>query len=670
MYTVSGCLLSYFTLNKMAITKSFKNSIVEMTEGNIIIYYRRLKPAALIQRMNESIDPCDDFYEFACGTFVHDTVISDEEAGITPLTAISNEQKYKLTDHLSRGNFEGKRFTSNNIDKKSLQFLFRFSINEKGLEPLRDIIDKDFGGWPVLLGSSWNEGNFSWIEAMHKSRSVGLPINTIFDLNVYPNLINSTQRMLWLDRPPFPIPREYLVLGLNDSVVQAYLRFSIDVATLMGADPSQAEEEMKEVLQFQMELAEITLNQEARREVENMLNIKTIQEIKNLVPEIPWLDYINRMLPGNLTVKETEEINIGDFGYITNFTKILRKTSKRVIANYIIWKIIADSAPYLSEDIRELEFELTKVLSGLSSRPSRWEECVNLVSQSLVHATGNLYIKNYFDEDSKEQIDDLVFYLREAFDEILRNIDWMDSKTKKRALIKSKAMKPFVAYPEELVNDAIVSEFYSGLKIEEKTQLIHNMLNLSKFDSDYTASLLRERVNSSHWTERPPPAVVNAFYSFIQNTLEFPAGILQGHFFQPDRPKYMNYGTIGFVIGHEITHGFDDQGRNFDEEGNLRNWWQNSTEQNFLQRAKCIIEQYNNFADQETGLNLNGVNTQGENIADNGGIKASYRAYRRWVRRHGMENRLPGMDYTPNQLFWISGAQVSSWILYESYTKM
>ncbi|KAB7505878.1 Neprilysin [Armadillidium nasatum] len=246
----------------------------------------------------------------------------------------------------------------------------------------------------------------------------------------------------------------------------------------------------------------------------------------------------------------------------------------------------------------------------------------------------------------------------------------MDYKTKKQALIKSKAMKPFVAYPEELVNDAIVSEFYSGLKIEEKTQLIHNMLNLSKFDSDYTASLLRERVNSSHWTERPPPAVVNAFYSFIQNTLaiiynsitiqfsEFPAGILQGHFFQPDRPKYMNYGTIGFVIGHEITHGFDDQGRNFDEEGNLRNWWQNSTEQNFLQRAKCIIEQYNNFADQETGLNLNGVNTQGENIADNGGIKASYRAYKRWVRRHGMEGRLPGMDYTPNQLFWISGAQV------------
>jgi len=169
----------------------------------------------------------------------------------------------------------------------------------------------------------------------------------------------------------------------------------------------------------------------------------------------------------------------------------------------------------------------------------------------------------------------------------------------------------------------------------------------------------REKVNKTDWVRHGNPAVVNAFYSPLENSIQFPAGILQGVFFGSGRPKYLNYGAIGWVIGHEITHGFDDQGRQFDKEGNLRNWWHPDTSSRYLNKAECIIGQYSNYNFPELdNLPVNGINTQGENIADNGGIKEAYRAYNKWVQNNGQEPLLPGLNYTQRQMFWLSGANV------------
>merc|ERR1712048_1141879 len=203
-----------------------------------------------------------------------------------------------------------------------------------------------------------------------------------------------------------------------------------------------------------------------------------------------------------------------------------------------------------------------------------------------------------------------------------------------------------------------LEDLYAGLDLNS-THYLGNALNMTVFGTNYAFSKLREKVNKTDWVHHGRPAVVNAFYSPLENSIQFPAGILQGIFFNKDRPNYMNYGSIGWVIGHEITHGFDDQGRQYNYEGNLDNWWELETFIKFLNKTNCIIQQYGNYTVKELGdLNLNGITTQGENIADNGGIKEAYRAYERWVKRHGNENRLPGLDLNQTQLFWLSSANV------------
>ena len=205
----------------------------------------------------------------------------------------------------------------------------------------------------------------------------------------------------------------------------------------------------------------------------------------------------------------------------------------------------------------------------------------------------------------------------------------MDPLTKKRAHRKLNTIKEYIGYPEEILNNTALEELYKGLEVEP-TAYFQNGISMSIWSTNYHWKKLREKVDKTDWKRHANPAVVNAFYSSIENSIQFPAGILQGIFFNQDRPSYLNYGGIGWVIGHEITHGFDDQGRQYDADGNLRNWWEPETFKEFLHKTTCIIGQYGNYTAPQVGMKLNGINTQGENIADNGGIKEAYRAYREY----------------------------------------
>lgn len=251
---------------------------------------------------------------------------------------------------------------------------------------------------------------------------------------------------------------------------------------------------------------------------------------------------------------------------------------------------------------------------------------------------------------------EMVGEIRKQFVEILKAVPWMDEQTRAKAMIKAAAMAVHIGYPDELLDEAKLTEHYDGLEIDSEHYL-EAVMTMNKFGSDVAFGKLRKPVNKTDWVSHGRPAVVNAFYSSIENSIQFPAGILQGQFFSADRPRYMNYGAIGFVMGHEITHGFDDQGRQFDVDGNLFEWWEPETRTNYLERAQCIIWQYGNYTEPLTGLKLNGINTQGENIADNGGIKESYLAYQAWVRNNQPEKTLPGLNYSQQQMFWISAAQ-------------
>ncbi|XP_061402137.1 neprilysin-2-like [Musca vetustissima] len=430
----------------------------------------------------------------------------------------------------------------------------------------------------------------------------------------------------------------------------------VDMAVLFGADKDRATKELSESLQFEMDLANISWSNEKRRNSNDLYNLRTIKEIQEAYPYVQWLDYINALLPEGLKVDENEVINLSVPSFMEELGKLLKRTPKRTIANYMMWRIHAFSVAFLSEEFRKRQLQYATALTGRQEQEARWKECVDISSGSLAISVGSLYVRKYFKEDSKSNALEMVNNIRDVFDNILDEVSWMDDKTKAEAKRKLKHMTTHIGYPDEMLDDNKLAEYYDKLDIDAD-KYFESFLKMNVFGTDYSFNKLRLPVNKTDWIRHARPAVVNAFYSSIENSIQFPAGILQGHFFNAHRPKYMNYGAIGYVIGHEITHGFDDQGRTFDLEGNLVDWWEPDTQKAYLEKAKCIIEQYGNFTDRQTGLNLNGINTQGENIADNGGIKESYIAYKRWVEKNGEEPKLPGLNYTPEQMFWISAAQ-------------
>ncbi|KAL3227885.1 hypothetical protein MRX96_003836 [Rhipicephalus microplus] len=231
----------------------------------------------------------------------------------------------------------------------------------------------------------------------------------------------------------------------------------------------------------------------------------------------------------------------------------------------------------------------------------------------------------------------------------------MDTETRKVAEEKANAMNERIGYPELLTNPYELSKEYDSLVVHEDLYL-DNVFNILQFEATRNQLKLRQPVNKEKWTTEP--AVVNAFYNPNKNDIVFPAGILQPLFYSHHFPKSLNYGGIGVVIGHEITHGFDDKGRQFDKDGNLKPWWNNKTVQTFRERAQCMVDQYSSYVLEDVNLNINGKMTQGENIADNGGLKQAYRAYKKWVKQHGEEPLLPGINLTHDQLFFLNYAQI------------
>jgi len=355
-----------------------------------------------------------------------------------------------------------------------------------------------------------------------------------------------------------------------------------------------------------------------------------------------------------MQVKGSERVILNEPGYLKNLTSIMRNANKRTVANYMFFRAASSSIGYFTKAARKVQQDYSAALTGRISQAPRWQECTGLASGVFSSVVGSLYVQKHFNKEAKAVMNEMVRDIRGEMENILKNVAWMDDRTRSRALTKLRTMREYIAYPDELLRVPLLEEVYQCLEVSPVTHF-QNGIEIGKWSTAYAWSRMREKVDKTDWKRHDTPAIVNAFYSPIENSIQFPAGILQGNFFGSDRPAYMNYGGIGWVIGHEITHGFDDQGRQFDDDGNLAQWWERATEMNYLNKAQCIIWQYGNYTAQPINVPLNGINTQGENIADNGGIKEAYRAYNSWVRKHGVEPRIPGFKaFTPNQMFWIS----------------
>ncbi|ERL87973.1 hypothetical protein D910_05361 [Dendroctonus ponderosae] len=598
----------------------------------------------VLEYMDQSVDPCDDFYQFTCGNFIKNTNIPDDKSSVTSFSIISDtlqEQLRTMIEEPLKAD-EPKPFQ---LTKKLYKACMNKTIIEAdGLNTMRQIL-KQLGGWPALEGSRWNEGDFDWRQSVYKFRTAGYSVDYFIDFSVG----------IDLDQGSLGLRREFLTKGLNDKLVKAYYDYMVDIAVLFGADRAVASKDLAESLDFEMKLANISLPSEKRRNATALYNPMSIRELQQKFPSIPWLEYINTLLAPDTRVSNEEVIVVSIPKYISDFEALVSRTPKRAQANYVMWRAVASSVSYLSDDLRKRQLDYTTIVTGRTEREARWKECIDISAGSLSIAAGALYVRKFFNEEARQNAKEMVSDIRAEFQDILKKVDWMDDKTRQNALDKARSMSTHIAYPDEMLNDAKLEEFYEGLELDQN-QYLRSILNLTLFGTRFSFKRLRQPVNKTDWITHGRPAVVNAFYSAIENSIQFPAGILQGVFFSADRPRYMNYGAIGFVIGHEITHGFDDQGRQFDKEGNLVDWWQEETKKAFVQKAQCIIDQYGNYTVPELKLNLNGINTQGENIADIGGIKESYLAYRKWTGRNGNEPFLPGLKFNGRQMFWISAA--------------
>ncbi|KAM7312472.1 neprilysin-2-like [Ixodes scapularis] len=459
-----------------------------------------------------------------------------------------------------------------------------------------------------------------------------------------------------LDQASLGLPdRTYFLKGLNDSVVAAYMKLMTEAAQLLGADKKAAQTELWDALQFEIALANYSLPREERRNMSKLYNKMPLNGLKKLAPQIDWNRYFNSLLVDKVTPDEPISVVVPEF--VKQFESLILRTPARTIANYMVWRAVLQSYGMLGKPWRERLQEFIGVLTGQTREMARWEQCIGSLTGYLGMALSSLYVRHLFQEDSKGAALDMVNFILKEFMAILDDINWMDEQTQQRARAKALAIQPHIGYPEELLKDALVEEHYKNVALQPDTYF-ENVMRLRKWSTDYAYGYLRKPHIKGEWENLAQVAVVDAYYNSLENCIIFPAGILQGVFFSKDRPNYLNYGAIGSIIGHEITHGFDDEGRQFDKDGHNLNWWEPETDLKFRQRAQCIVEQYGNYTVAEGTLNINGVNTQGENIADNGGIKEAFNAYKKWVKENGPEAGLPGLKYTPQQLFWISAANI------------
>lgn len=614
--------------------------------------------AQILNNMDNKTKPCEDFYQFACGRWIQTQIIPDEKTSLSVFSQNTADLNVKLRALIERKATENDPPIVGQMRNMYASCMNLSDIESRGDKPLLDVLN-DFGGWPVLMTNYQQQSRkFSWLDTIIKFRQRGFSHDMIIDLSVVPDVRNNRRYIIELDQTSLGLPdRSYYFKGLNDTTVSAYFDLMVESAVMLGASRQEAKKQMFEVLEFEVSLAKISVPREQRRNVSRLYNKMLAKDLSSLAPNIDWQKYLSSLLQDEQLDLNVDEVIVKVPSFIKSIDQLLINTEPKIIANYMMWRIVRHSMSGLTKRWRELAHSYSTVTTGRQIEEPRWEQCLGSLEGTLSTALSAFYVKNHFNSKSKSNALEMVEYIRSEFLKILDEIDWMDEETRDEAKLKAKGISPYIGYPDELLQDDLIEELYSGLSLS-KSNFYQNVRNLRIWSTNYAFKQLRKQNKRGDWRKHARAAVVNAYYNSLENSIEFPAGILQGAFFDSDRPNYMNFGAIGYVIGHEITHGFDDRGRQFDKDGNDRNWWKPKTDARFKERAQCIIEQYGNYTVPENGLKVNGLNTQGENIADNGGIKEAFRAYRRWTKDFGREARLPGLEYSPDQLFWISAANI------------
>ena len=601
---------------------------------------QKLTSGVTLSNLDKTANPVEDFYQYACGGWMKANPLDAEHSRYGSFDKLADDNQRHLKEIIlevaraknAAGSVDEKIAMLYNIGMDSVK------LQQQGAEPIKPYLQ-------TIAGLRNREEALRHLATLHR-----IGIDPFFGLFGEADYENATMNLAWLYQTGIGMgDRDYYLKedAHNREIREAYLRLMTTEFALSGYDKMvniPAEKLAEMVLALETRLAKAQYDNITNRDPFKTFNKMTVEEANLKAPALNLPEYFRQMgLP------KLSALNMAQPEYFEELSTIFASEYVDMIKAYYAWNVINVAAGYLSDDFVNANFEFFgRTMSGAEQIRPRWKRCVSTVNGAMGEALGQLYVKKYFPPEAKKRMIVLVNNLKEAFAQRIKDADWMDALTKQRAQEKLDAILVKIGYPDKWHD-------YSGLVIKNDSYFA-NIIRSNAFDVDYMLSKIDKPVDRNEW--QMTPQTVNAYYNPTTNEICFPAAILQPPFFNMKADDAANYGAIGVVIGHEITHGFDDQGRNYDKDGNLNDWWQPSDAENFTRNAKVLVDCFNKVKvldDPETYAN--GELCLGENIADNGGLHISYLAMQNAIRK-GQVKTKPMDGFTPAQRFFLAYAAV------------
>jgi endothelin-converting enzyme/putative endopeptidase len=590
-------------------------------------------PGFSTANMDMTADPCVDFYQYACGTWMANNPIPVDQSGWGVFNLLTDRNRTILRGILEKASVNNSKRSA--VEQKIGDFyascMDETTIEKLGIQPL--------------------ETELKRIEAIQSKRAI-LPalvqlhrvgVGVFFEFSPEPDPKNSMQMIANIDQGGLGLPDRdnYLKDDPRSAKLrEEYLAHVQNMLQLLGESSTEAAADARAVLRTETDLAKGSLDRVSRRDPNQTFHKMSVKELVALSPSIDWPKYFAGMGAPHFA---DLDVSVPDF--FKSVDAVLRNSSLADLKSYLRWHLVHSEAPFLARAFVDENFHFFgQTLTGAGELQPRWKRCVQAVDNNLGFALGQEYVEQAFPPDAKARVMTMVQQIEKMLNQDIQSLDWMTPATKTQALIKLRSVTEKIGYPEKWPD-------YSGVKIL-RGAAVENDRRATEFEVHRQLTKIGLHADRNEWSRTP--SSVTAYNSLEKNTINFPAGILQPPFFDNRMDAAVNYGAIGSTIGHELTHGFDDEGRHFDAEGNLSNWWTAEDAAEFEKRADCFIKEYSAFSLME-GVHLNGKLTLGENTADNGGVRLAFMAL-----MESMAGRpQPNLDgFTPQQRFFLAYGQV------------
>lgn len=585
---------------------------------------KQVVEAFSLSNLDKSQDPCSDFYQYAIGSWLKDNPIPSTESRWGVFEKLSEDNRAKLDDLI-------KEITSKSDFKKGsdeqlvrdfyLSALDSVTVNKSGTTPLKPYLER------INKISNKQELHTYMVDAYHKG------IGGAFGFWIGADSKNSNENVLQMSQGGGGLPDRDYYLSDNEkmeSIRKAYIIHLEKMFSLVGEDANEAKKSAQTIFAFEKTFAEISMTRLDRRDPLKTYNPKSIEELQTLAPEFDWVGFLN-----GFGINNPEKIIIGQPDYMKGYAKLFKNTDLAVWKKYFQWELINNMASYLNQEIVDQNFDFySRTLNGVQTMKPRWKRAQGMLNGNFGETLGKIYVSRYFSEDAKKSVGQLIENLRESFRTRIEQLEWMSAETKASAKEKLESFTYKIGYPDTW-ND------FSSINVNENT-LFENIIAVNEFSIKKMLEDYGQPVDKTRWWMNPQ--TINAYYNPLFNEVVFPAAILQPPFYNVDADDAINYGSIGAVIGHEFTHGFDDKGCLYNHEGNLENWWKETDFTKFNARAEVIVNQFDQYKPLPD-LSVNGKLTLGENIADFGGLTMAYYALEKALEGKPKPEKIDGFTY-------------------------